>query len=526
MRTFEVLVAFECAAGCAGTGQVGSPPPLNASVPQVASNDSTSAQVRVEPDAGSKDSLTFQISVPKSSNHSSKGSYVSPGSLGLLLVITGKTNVAKAFGLMPRSPGCSKASRSLDCTISLDLKAGSYTTNLSLYDLAPVHGQIPSGAHLLSTALNVPFSITGGQPTSITLSFRGVPSAIAVGGFPSTCSAFPATPFSVTAADADAYAIAGTYATPLTLTDSDTSGATTIATSGKDMPPLDVLLSSSDVATIAWNGNPIPGGSATIAALAGTVTGSGQFAPTTISPGSAKLYYTGGAQNFSVPACATTVYVVVYAAQGGGPYFSNPGGLGGGSAATIATTPGESLAINLGGAGGVGTFSSAGAGGFDGGGVGAPPFASSYAGGNGGGGYETIGGYGGGPNGASGADGGCAGGLQGKGGGGGTQSSGGAGGAGSNGGSLGFGGAGVGSCGNPSLNIGSGSGGGGGGYYGGGGANGGGGGGGGGGSGFAEASATNVVLNSSVNPGDGFALICWGYTNQRCGPADPLRREK
>ena len=510
MRTFAVLGALAFAAGCAGTGQVGSPPPVNAPAPQVASNDATSAQVAGQPDAGSKGTLTFQISVPKNSNHSSKGSYVSPGSQGLLLVITGRANVTKAFGLTPHSPGCTKASRSLDCTISLDLKAGSYTTNLELYDLAPVHGQIPSGAHLLSTALNIPFSITGGQSTSITPSFQGVPSAIAVGGFPSTCSAFPATPFSVTVADADAYAIVGTYATPLTLTDSDTSGATTIATSGKDKPPPNVLLSSSDVATIAWNGNPIPGGSATIAAQAGTVTGSGQFTPSTISPGFTKLYYTGGSQNFTVPACATTAYVVVYAAQGGGPYFSNPGGLGGGSAATIPTTPGESLVINLGGAGGVGTLSSGGAGGFNGGGVGAPPFGEDslggeggggasdarqggnalgnrvlVAGGGGGGGYETFGGFGGGLSGGTGADGGCAGGLQGKGGGGGTQSSGGAGGAGSNGGSLGSGGAGVGSCGNPSTNIGIGSGGGGGGFYGGGGADGGGGGGGG--SGFAEA---------------------------------------
>ena len=215
MRTFAVLGALAFAAGCAGTGQVGSPPPVNAPAPQVASNDATSAQVAGQPDAGSKGTLTFQISVPKNSNHSSKGSYVSPGSQGLLLVITGRANITKAFGLTPHSPGCTKASRSLDCTISLDLKAGSYTTNLDLYDLAPVHGQIPSGAHLLSTALNIPFSITGGQTTTITPTLEGVPAGgLTVGGLPSACTAIPPTPFTVKAFDADKFLIGGKFTDP------------------------------------------------------------------------------------------------------------------------------------------------------------------------------------------------------------------------------------------------------------------------------------------------------------------------
>jgi hypothetical protein len=85
-----------------------------------------------------------------------------------------------------------------------------------------------------------------------------------------------------------------------------------------------------------------------------------------------------------------------------------------------------------------------------------------------------------------------------------------------------LGGTGVGYCGG-TTGIRFGSGGGGGGYYGGGGGNAGAGGGGG--SGFAEASATNVIMNSGAESGDGFATLCWGYSNNKCGPKDPLRRQ-
>jgi len=108
------------------------------------------------------------------------------------------------------------------------------------------------------------------------------------------------------------------------------------------------------------------------------------------------------------------------------------------------------------------------------------------------------------------------------GGGGGTQSSGGSGGE-SNGGSLGAGGAGVGICTSFSFSVGeitySSSGGGGGYYGGGGGANGGSGGGG---SGYAEPTASNVSSQNGVNNRNGSVLICWGYSNGKCGSRQRL----
>ena len=101
--------------------------------------------------------------------------------------------------------------------------------------------------------------------------------------------------------------------------------------------------------------------------------------------------------------------------------------------------------------------------------------------------------------------------------------SGGAGGTGNNNGTLGSGGIGFGYCGSSTGRIGFGRGGGGGGYYGGGRANGGAGGSGD--SVFAEATATNVLMNNGAEFGDGFATLCWGYSNNKCGPNDALPKK-
>lgn len=251
--------------------------------------------------------------------------------------------------------------------------------------------------------------------------------------------------------------------------------------------------------------------------------------------GQQSFNYTGQSQKFTVPKCATTVYVDAFGASGAYAYN------GGEVSATIPVTPGETLIVMVGGQGGVGK-----GGGFNGGGRGADN-GTAKRGASGGGASDVRqhgstlahrvvvagGGGSGGPGGggAPGSGGGIPDGGNGGNpdcnsffgsaspspGGGGTQSSGGAGGAGSNGGALGDGGRGVGNCSYiapPEVNT-HWSGGGGGGYYGGGGgANGGASGGG---SGYAEPSATNVSSQSGVKSFNGLVQICWGYSDEMCG---------
>jgi hypothetical protein len=258
-------------------------------------------------------------------------------------------------------------------------------------------------------------------------------------------------------------------------------------------------------------------------------------------PGQRSFRYTHRAETFTVPKCATSIYVDAMGAAGGG--CCGVGGSGGEVSATLPVTPSEKLLITVGGAG------SRWHGGFNGGGVGVKSRKYEPGGGGGGasdvrqggntladrvmvagGGGGEVGGFASGEAVAGGTGGGLPQGGSGGtpycnippsaipvAGGGGTQSSGGTGGAGSNGGSLGNGGVGVSSCGvfiygpGPSYE----SSGGGGGYYGGGG--GGNGGSGGGGSGYAAPAATNVSSQNGVNSGNGTILICWGYSGGKCG---------
>ncbi len=254
--------------------------------------------------------------------------------------------------------------------------------------------------------------------------------------------------------------------------------------------------------------------------------------------------YTGGKQSFKVPADVTHVTITAYGAGGapGGNFASGDqalGGKGGDVTATIPVTPGERLAIFVGGKGEHGGFNGGGSVpgryryGFGGGASdvrqGGDQIANRVvvAGGGGGAGgtgaasARGLGGAGGAGGGRRGGSGGAGEGtLTGGGGTGGKQhigGNGGAGGASSCGGSdgtLGVGGEGGGS---PSV-CGTLGGGGGGGYFGGGGGGGGGfasssnwgaGGGGGGGSAFAETSATHVKMFAGTNDGNGSILILW-----------------
>ncbi|HEV3153976.1 MAG TPA: glycine-rich protein [Candidatus Baltobacteraceae bacterium] len=528
MKSLRSALVFCIAAtlvGCAGTHGSSSLPagenlnPLGASSSGLATT--------------TNGTLTFQITIP---TNGIDRSYVSPATKGMQLAWTGTATGQRVFNLTHTNTNCVKTTKRV-CTFKISFVAGSYHATFTLYDQAPSGGQIPFNANLLSSASNVPFTITSGQTKTIAPILLGVPAKLSVGPMPVACAAFPATPFAVTAFDADSHKIAGAYATAITLSDGDTSGATTIATSGYDKPPTDTLISSFDKATIAWNGNAIPGGSATIGAQAGSasVYASSVFTPQVT--GSTTFGYTGGYQYFTVPACATTVFVTAAGAQGGS-VIGSTGGSGGLATGTIPTTPGETLVVVVGGAALGETSNSAG---YNGGGIGGPcpqgPCDAGAGGGGatdvrqngdslynrvavgaGGGGAgatlasESNGGPGGGLIGGTGTalDSGCAGTPQG--GGGGTQTSGGVGPGGtSSDGSFGSGGPGYASCVYTNYTPG----GGGGGWYGGGGgyidA------GGGGGSSYVEPSASNVQLSTGVQTGNGYAEICWGYSNQMCG---------
>jgi Glycine rich protein len=137
----------------------------------------------------------------------------------------------------------------------------------------------------------------------------------------------------------------------------------------------------------------------TIGAALALLAGCGASPPPTAAPGAMALRgartqtyrYTGAKQTFTVPTGVTQISI---AASGAGSPSGQKytGGNGGLIKATIPVTPGENLAIFVGGAGGLTESGSGGNGGFNGGaGGGDGIYSSGYgSGGNGGGGASDV----------------------------------------------------------------------------------------------------------------------------------------
>lgn len=217
--------------------------------------------------------LTLRIRVPRRRH---RDHYVSPATRGAALTFSGPSTLDEAIGLTPgTNPGCKAGGGSYTCTLRVRLAAGKYVGSISTYDAAPAGGSIPVTARLLSAVKNVPFTIARAKANQLNFVLDGVPASITVGGFPVAAagSPFSNSRFTVNALDAGGDVIVGTYATPIVLVDTDGSGNTSIATSGKDSPPAGHLLGSSDTATISYNGHVT--GPARIDASSGSATGFG-----------------------------------------------------------------------------------------------------------------------------------------------------------------------------------------------------------------------------------------------------------
>ncbi|HEY1975783.1 MAG TPA: glycine-rich protein [Candidatus Baltobacteraceae bacterium] len=207
----------------------------------------------------------------------------------MTLAFSGTSTLTQAVALTPGDPRCTGSP--LECRIVIDLVAGAYTVSLNAYDLAPVSGAIPTSAKLLSKAANVPFTAAVGKANVLGVTLDGVPKSLSVSGLPgATAGTAISTPqkFTVTAKDADGNVIVGTYTTLVMVSDSDTSGATTLSSTPVTGDPAGTLASSKDAVSIAYTG--IAMNAVTIAATAtGATSGHATFAPalSPIGPASA-----------------------------------------------------------------------------------------------------------------------------------------------------------------------------------------------------------------------------------------------
>ena len=293
-------------ASCSGVGSSGRPllpPEQSTGLPPVVTGASDAV-----PHAENA-ALKISISIPARSMDR-RPHFVSPSTKSAKLQFTGAQARTVVVGLTNTSnpTGCKTIAAKRTCTIVVILKAGTYKVAIATYDKTPVNGAIPSGAHLLSSAASLPMTVKAGKQNTASFTLKGVVKSLAIGSLPAGTlgSAFGSPQaFAVVAKDADGNIITGTYDVPIHLADGDVSGHTSIGTSGSDKPPAGELLSSSDVATLTYDG-----ASLLSAALSATASGStashATFAPV---PSIASISVSSGTVGSAVSETITGVFI-------------------------------------------------------------------------------------------------------------------------------------------------------------------------------------------------------------------------
>ena len=215
----------------------------------------------------------FTFLPPSASSSATRHPHYITANVASVEITLNSVNGAAPSTGMPLSVTTNISMTSCPCVVyGPDVPAGSANFTLAAYD------QPNAGGNLIATA-SPTYTIVAGTANNENVTLNGMPAALSLTVPTATAGTAFATPqnMPVTAKDADGNTILGTYAVPIAVGDSDTSGATSITTSGSDNPPAGQLVSSSDTATIAYTGLAIA--PATITVRANAATGSALFAP-------------------------------------------------------------------------------------------------------------------------------------------------------------------------------------------------------------------------------------------------------
>jgi hypothetical protein len=177
-----------------------------------------------------------------------RATYIAPSVRSGTFSVNGGTPVVAA--LVSGAPGCVTTTSGLTCTVTLTAPIGNDTFRVALYDAANATGSLlGTGSATAAIALgDSTVGITiGGVVATVSLALGTTTPA---GGAPVTI------PLTVTALDADGnIIIADPFATPITLTDSDTSGVTHLSTTTLASPTqaVSVIYSGEELANATFS---------------------------------------------------------------------------------------------------------------------------------------------------------------------------------------------------------------------------------------------------------------------------------
>jgi len=205
--------------------------------------------------------MTFPPVVTSSSSASRKRpQFLSPSTASVSIAVTGVAAPVIA-SVAANSPNCTAVGAGRACTVTVSAPVGSSIFTVKLYDGANATG------NLLGTGTGTA-TVTSGSPFTVAIGVTGVAGSIDITATQATFVPGTAatTPLTVTLHDADGNVITGTYATPVTLTDSDTTGAFTLSATS--------VTSSTQTVTLKYNGSGAVTGATISADAAGVAAGS------------------------------------------------------------------------------------------------------------------------------------------------------------------------------------------------------------------------------------------------------------
>ena len=202
--------------------------------------------------SGAKTTGRVTLTIPPAGLHTQS---VSPATQSIT-ILEGTTNVG-SFDTTPTSPNCAPNNGATVCTLTVGLISGAQTFTVTAYDHTGGTGNVLSVGSVAQT-------IVVGQNNVIPLTLGGVVASAVVAltaPAPKAGSA-GAVPVIVTAKDASGNVIVGSgnYSKPITLTNDDTTGATTLSTTTIAAPGASATLQySGKVLSVARIGATVPG---------------------------------------------------------------------------------------------------------------------------------------------------------------------------------------------------------------------------------------------------------------------------
>jgi hypothetical protein len=250
LRVAFALLVLAAGVACSGTQTVYVAPSMQpTSTPTTAAGSST---------------VSFIVVVPApSSNARHRPNFVAPSNaLSASFTLdsvngTSYTGTPTVANLTSANSNCTVVNGQTSCVVNVTAPPGTLIFTIATYTAA-------NGGGTLIAEGNVSVTTQNGQTVSAPATLSGTVAKVVLAVGSAVAGVSAGVPITVEAQDANGNTILGTYSSPLTLVDIDSSGQTSITTSGSDNPTNREVLSSSDTATLTY-----AGGAMTAAAVIG-----------------------------------------------------------------------------------------------------------------------------------------------------------------------------------------------------------------------------------------------------------------